>query len=58
MWCVEFWDTDRWDEMSGSRRKYKIEAIELADRLNKHTTHDGRKVFHGHRFRVRKVKES
>jgi hypothetical protein len=59
MWCIEFWDHDQWDEMAGTRNKYKRPVVERAQRMNKETTDEIRRsVYGGHRFRVRKVKAS
>ena len=54
-WCIEFWDFGQWDEMAGTRRKYKAEAIALAQKMNRETK--DRSAFEGHRFRVRKAKD-
>jgi len=56
-WCVEFWDFGAWNEWAGTRRKYKAEAIALAQKMNRDTTHEGREAFEGHRFRVRRVRD-
>jgi hypothetical protein len=56
-WCVEFWDFGQWDEMADTRRQYKAQAIEIAQKKNRETDHDTRQgAFEGHRYRVRKVR--
>lgn len=56
-WCIEFWDFGAWDEMAGTRCRYKAEAIDRAQKLNRETDHEVRQgAFEGHRYRVRKVK--
>jgi hypothetical protein len=57
-WCVEFWDFGEWNERADTRRKYKAQAIEIAQKLNKETDHESRQgAFEGHRYRVRKAKD-
>lgn len=58
MQYIEFWDFGEWNEYSNTRRKYKKETIEIAQKLNKETSHEAREgCFEGHRFRIRKAKE-
>lgn len=56
-WCVEFWDSDAWNERADTRRRHKAEAVELAQELNRRTSHDDRRCFDGHRFRVRRARD-
>lgn len=57
-WCVEFWDFGAWNEMASTRRKHKAEAIAVAQKLNKETSHEARQgAFEGHRYRVRRVRQ-
>jgi hypothetical protein len=57
-WCVQFWDSDAWNELSDTRRRLKAECVELAQRLNRQTGHEERVgSFGGRRFRVRRVEE-
>jgi len=57
-WCVEFWDFGAWNEWASTRRKYKAEAVALAQKMNRETTHENRiGAFEGHRFRVRRVRK-
>lgn len=58
MWCIEFWDFGAWNEYGIGRLKYKAEAIAIAQKMNRETSHEIRRdVFGGHRFRVRKVSD-
>lgn len=55
--CVEFWDFDAWNELSSTRRRYRSECVEIAQRLNRETDHTTRcGSFGGRRFRVRRVR--
>lgn len=55
-WCVEFWDFGAWNEWANTRRRHKVEAVAIAERLNRETDHGTRQgAFEGHRFRVRRV---
>jgi len=53
-WCVEFWDFGAWNEYASTRRKYKTQAVALAQQMNRETK--DRSAFEGHRFRVRTVR--
>lgn len=58
LWCVQFFDWDAWNEKANTRRRYKAEAVALAELLNRTTSHADRQAFGGRRFRVRRVKET
>lgn len=55
-WCIEFWDFGAWNEFADTRFQYKAQAVDLAQKMNRETDHEGRQAFEGHRFRVRRVK--
>jgi len=57
-WCVEFWDFGAWNELASTRRKHKAQAVALAQKMNRETSHEIRSgAFEGHRFRVRRVRK-
>lgn len=59
LWCVEFWDRDRWDEYAGTRRPTQAQCVALAQQMNREQNPQAAmSPFGGHRFRVRRAKES